>query len=216
MKRIVQEAGALGLTVVGAFHPEPEDIAPEGIATLVLLGPGGPDMWSRFTSDPEYHDNADHAMDRWSERVISGLARSLEARAFFPFGGPPWHPFQRWAAKAEGAVVSPVAMQATAARGLWTSYRGALGFPARLDLPETDRPDPCAPCPKPCVDACPVGAFQDGTYDIPRCVTHVRSEAGMACLQGCLVRRACPAGKGMMLPTEQRAFHMAAFLRAQS
>lgn len=207
---------AEGLAVVGAFHPEPEDLAPDNAATLILLGPGGPEMWAAFSESPELEDGAEHPMDRWSRRVITALAQSLGAEALFPFGGPPWNPFQRWAVRGEGAVSSPVQMQATASRGLWASYRGVLAFTTHLDLPEVIHKNPCASCAAPCLTACPVGAFSGGQYDVPKCTAHVRSEAGEACLSGCLVRRACPAGKALALPELQRKFHMTAFLRAQS
>lgn len=216
LKQIEDAAAAEGLAVVGAFHPDSEDLAPEGSGTLVLLGPGGPEMWAAFSHSPECADGAEHPMDRWSRRVISRLAASLAAKPLFPFGGPPWMPFQRWAVRGEGAVSSPVQMQATAGRGLWTSYRGALTFEDRLDLPGALHADPCAPCPSPCRTACPVGAFAEGRYDVPACVAHVRSEAGAACRSGCLVRRACPAGQPLNLPEMQRKFHMTAFLAAQS
>ncbi|MEM7423378.1 MAG: ferredoxin [Pseudomonadota bacterium] len=204
-----------GLAIVGAFHPDPQDLPPEGTATLFLLGADGPEMWAHFSASPEFCDGAKHPMDRWSRRVISALARDLGAGAFFPFGGPPYAPFQRWAIRAEGARSSPVAMQVTGARGLWTSYRGALAFGARVDLPGTPFHDPCRRCPAPCLSACPVDAFDAGRYDVPACTAHVRQAAGTECRTGCLVRRACPAGESLALSDAQKSFHMAAFLAAQ-
>ena len=152
-------------------------------------------------------------MDRWSARVIGALADRLDATAFFPFGGPPWAPFQRWAAAAEGAVVSPVAMQASPTRGLWASYRGALGFTRAFEVPRPGA-SPCLDCPAPCLTACPVDAFAGGSYDTKACVAHVDGP-GVDCRDGCLVRRSCPAGAALDLPVAQRRFHMAAFLAAQ-
>lgn len=210
---------ATGLGLVGAFHPGPEDATLEGIGTLILLGPADGAMWAEFQASPERGDGDPHPLDRWSRRVIDGLASLLGAQAFYPFGGPPWHPFQRWAARGEGAVPSPVAMQATHRRGLFASYRGALGFSERLVLGVSFAPDPCPDpcleCPAPCLNACPVNAFANGRYDVPSCTAHVTSSEGALCRDGCLVRIACPAGAGMALPVEQLAFHMAAFIRAQ-
>ena len=207
---------AAGLGVVGAFHPVEGDGAPQGIATLLLLGPAGPAMWQAFRAAPEAADGLADPLDRWSRRVVGGLADRFGGAAFFPFGGPPWHPFQRWAARGEGAVVSPVAMQASPSRGLWASYRGALGFAVRLALPQRSVAGPCLGCPAPCLTACPIDAFAGGTYDVPACVAHVLGDAGADCRGGCLVRRACPAGATMELPAAQRAFHMSAFLAAQA
>ncbi|MFK7944750.1 MAG: ferredoxin [Paracoccaceae bacterium] len=215
LEDINEAAHAQGLAIVGAFHPGTDDLAPEGTGTLVLLGPGGPEMWAAFCASAEFGDGAAHPMDRWSRRVISRLAQGLGAEQLFPFGGPPWSPFQRWAAQGEGAVSSPVQMQATSERGLWTSYRGALAFTGRLELPVPVHTNPCEDCPAPCLTTCPVDAFADGRYDVPKCTAHVRSDRGEACRSGCLVRRSCPAGQAINLPDAQRKFHIDAFLRAQ-
>lgn len=216
MSRIVPERSiGHGLAIVGAVRAAdyPDALVPEGIATLFLLGPDGPNMWTAFSAAPEAKDGAPHPMDRWSKRVIEELATAMAAKAFFPFTGPPWHPFQRWAAAGEGAVTSPVAMQASPRRGLWASYRGAIGFAEDAD-PSVPGPSPCLNCPAPCLTACPVNAFADGAYDTATCVAHVDGD-GHVCRDGCLVRRACPAGAEMKLPVAQRQFHMDAFLRAQ-
>jgi hypothetical protein len=216
LAEIAAAVGRIGLGPVGVFHPEPADLVPDDLQTLVLLGPADAAMWEMFRASAEAQDGLPDPLDRWSRRVIGGLADELGARAFFPFDGPPWHPFQRWAARGEGAVVSPVGMQATSRRGLWASYRGALGFAAWLSLPPRQLASgPCLGCPAPCLTACPVDAFAGASYDVPRCVAHVAGEAGAACRDGCLVRANCPAGVGLQLPVVQRAFHMGAFLRAQ-
>jgi epoxyqueuosine reductase len=207
---------ATGLGVVGWFHAAEGDGVPEGLATLLLLGPTDAALWQAFCAAPERADGRPDPLDRWSRRVVEGLAAQLGGAALFPFGGPPWHPFQRWAARGEGAVVSPVAMQAAPLRGLWASYRGALGFAERIALPPPSMIDPCRGCPAPCLTACPVDAFAGGAYDVPRCVAHVLGGAGQACRGGCIVRVSCPAGAAMKLPPGQRAFHMAAFLTAQA
>lgn len=215
MAHLVSIIRETGLAAVGAFHPGPEDAAPDGVRTLVLLGPANGRMWAEFQASKEAEDGGADPLDRWSRRVIDALAARLGAQSFYPFGGPPWHPFQRWAEKGEGAMRSPVAMQATPQRGLLASYRGALGFSEHLALGAAPGQSPCLGCPAPCLMACPVNAFRDGRYDVPACVAHVILPAGAACRNGCLVRMACPASAGADLPVEQRAFHMAAFLRAQ-
>jgi epoxyqueuosine reductase len=209
-------AAAHGLAVVGAFHPESGDGAPDGIATLCLLGARGGAMWPVFRASSEAGDGQPDPLDRWSERVIGELARTFGGIALFPFGGPPYQPFQRWGIRGEGAVPSPVGMHVTPARGLWASYRGALGLRVALALPAHGDANPCEGCPAPCRTACPVGAFAGGRYDVPRCVAHITSLAGTDCRErGCLARRACPAGRDAAPPAEQCRFHMAAFIRAQ-
>lgn len=213
---VARAVAAEGLGPVGAFHPRRGDGVPDGIGTLVLLGPDDGAMWRAFQAAPEAADGLPDPLDRWSRRVIDSLAARLGAVALYPFGGPPWHPFQRWAVLGEGAVASPVAMQATPSRGLWASWRGALGFSATLALPERRFVDPCLGCNAPCLTACPVGAFSGGGYDVAACVTHLGNDGGAACRAGCLVRQSCPAGASVGLPAGQRAFHMAAFLSAHA
>ena len=202
-----------GLGVVGAFHPDASDGSPEGTGTLVLVGGQGDAMWRIFTQSPEFVDGRPDPLDRWSRRVIEDVATGLDARALFPFGGPPWLPFPRWAERGEGARPSPVAMLVSASRGLWLSYRGALAFPDRLALAPPASGDPCRACPQPCRSACPVGAFTAAGYDLARCLAHVRSRAGRACHEeGCRVRHACPAGAAARPSAAQCRFHMEALI----
>jgi len=209
-------AAAHGLEVVGAFHPADGDGAPDAIATLCLLGARGDRMWAAFSASSEAADGRPDPLDRWSARVVGGLAVALGGIALFPFGGPPYQPFQRWGIRGEAAVPSPVGMHATPRRGLWASYRGALGFDVALVLPPQTDTNPCAPCPAPCRTACPVEAFAGGRYDVPRCLAHITVPEGAECRErGCLARRACPAGRDAEPPAGQRGFHMAAFIRAQ-
>lgn len=207
------ELAARGLRVVGGFHPGPEDGAPAGTGTLLLVGADGDRLWAVFSGSPEAGDGRPDPLDRWSRRVLTAVAAAQGGEALFPFGGPPHVPFVRWAALGEGSRPSPVAMPVSPGRGLWASYRGALAFAGRLALPEVPREDPCAPCPRPCLSACPVDAFAGGAYDADRCAAHLSSPEGAPCRDGCLVRAACPVGQAPPLP--QRRFHMAAFLAAR-
>ncbi len=212
---LAPEARAVGLAVRGAFHPEAADDAPEGCGTLVLLGPDEPDFWALFTGSDEYRDGLPDPMNRWSERVVGGLAADWGGSALFPFGGPPWRPFLRWATRAGTAHASPVGLLVHNSAGLFISYRGAVALPRRLDLPRPAA-SPCIDCPAPCLTACPVGALGAGhDYDVPACKAHLATPAGAECRNGCLVRRACPVSQGFGRRTEQSAFHMSAFLGTQ-
>jgi Fe-S-cluster-containing hydrogenase component 2 len=102
--------------------------------------------------------------------------------------------------------------------GLWHAYRGALAFADHIDLPPPDlRPSPCDSCAdKPCLSACPVGAFSTAGYDVATCVTHIPAPAGAECMNnGCLARRACPIGPQYRHTQEQAQFHQRAFLASQ-
>lgn len=204
---------AEGLAVVGAVHPGPVDGAPPGTQTLLLIGADGARMWPVFAAAPEYADAAPDPLDRWSRRVLDRVAAAHGATALYPFTGPPWQPFLRWAAIGERTRPSPVKMPVSPSRGLWAAYRGALALPRRLALAAEARSDPCLACPAPCLSACPVDAFAGPAYDVVACVGHAAGPQGSACREGCLVRRACPVGEAPL--GAQRRFHMAAFLAAQ-
>ena len=213
---------AHGLRPRGGFHPAPGDGVPalaggRAAGTLILAGNVGPDMWRVFAAAPEFGRDPD-PLDRWSERVLGVLAGLWGARALFPFAGPPCYPFVAWAKRAEAVVESPLGMLIHPDHGLWHAYRGALAFAGRIDLPPRDpRPSPCAACAdKPCLAACPVGAFRGAGYDVESCVKHIRAPSGAQCMNdGCRARRACPIGRERAYQGAQARFHMDAFLRAR-
>jgi hypothetical protein len=209
-----------GLVPRGAFRLEEGE--PQGaladVRTIVLAGMAGRDGWAAFAASPEAADGLDHPLDRWSRRVIEGLAGELDARAFFPFGGPPFLPFQQWARRAEPVHPSPIGVLIHPRYGLWHSYRGALGLGEALAVPELEAtPSPCDSCSgRWCLKTCPVGAFSAAGYDVAACGGHVASAAGADCLgSGCGARRACPVGLEHAYGPEQADFLMRAFLRAQ-
>lgn len=122
---------ATGLSARGAFHVEADDEVPRGprggaARTVILVGNTGSTFWSVFRRSPEFRDGLAHPLDRWSERVITGLARELGGHAVFPFKGPPFYPFQQWARRAEALSPSPLGMLIHPEYGLWHAYRGRL------------------------------------------------------------------------------------------
>lgn len=216
-----------GLLARGAFHPAPGDGVPGDPGTLVLAGHAGPAMWRAFAGSMP---DGPGPLDTWSRGAIGDVASRHGATALFPFGGPPYLPFQRWAARAEPVSPSPLGMSIHPRYGLWHGYRGALAFAARLPLPprgETASPreaceareaaSPCEACAdKPCLSACPVAAFKGAQYDVDACAGHLRTPEGQDCMTGsCRARRACPVGQDYTYEPDQAAFHMRAFLAAR-
>lgn len=201
-----------GLSYRGAFHAEASG------KTVVLVGFVGSQNWPAFAISPEATDGQPNPLDRWSTRVTTAIAGSLGATPLFPFDGPPFLPFQRWAQQAEPVHPSPLGILIHPDWGLWHAYRGALAFADWIDLPPPDpRPSPCDGCAdRPCLTACPVGAFTSAGYDVPACVTHIAALAGAECMGvGCLARRACPVGAEHRHVPAQAEFHQRAFLGAQ-
>ena len=179
-------------------------------ATLVLLG-AGPGFWPVFTASPEHADGAPDPIDRWSRRVIGGLAPG--ARAVFPFDGPPYAPFLAWARASGAAWDSPVGMLVHDRAGLMISYRGALRFEGELPLPPRPASAPCTACAAPCTTACPVDALSAARgYDVAACHAFLDTAEGQDCLtRGCRARRACPVSESFGRDPAQSAFHMKAF-----
>ncbi|MEM0949817.1 MAG: ferredoxin [Pseudomonadota bacterium] len=203
-----------GLDVFGALHPCSDDGLPSDIQTLVLLGPSEPGFWDHITSQPEFADGAPDAIDRWSRRVIGGLACDLGGKAYFPFTGPPWRPFIDWAKRSGRAWASEVGILVHDTAGLMVSYRGALGLRDRLALPKPGL-RPCESCSaKPCLSACPAVALTSDGYDVAACRDYLATPEGSDCLDsGCRVRRACPVSQSYGRRPEQSSYHMRHFAR---
>lgn len=178
--------------------------------TLVLIGPDEPRFWSHFAQSDEFSAGMSDPLDRWSKRVLAGVADALDCQAVFPSDGPPFHPFFTWALRTGRFWASPIGFLVHDTMGLFASFRGALILPGSVAA--TPGVKPCNTCAaQPCVTACPVGAFADG-YDVQKCKAHLSTPQGADCItEGCRARRACPVGKGNRLPA-QAAFHMKAFL----
>jgi len=217
---IVRAIEQCGLAAQGAFALDDGERqgALADVATIALVGLAGRRGWAAFSASPEARDGAADPLDRWSRRVVDALAAGLGARTLYPFDGPPHWPFQRWARRAEAVHASPLGLLIHPDDGLWRGYRGALAFAGRLAFPpRRATTSPCETCvARPCLSACPVGAFTAAGYDVAACAAHLRRPAGRPCMErGCLARRACPVGAEQAHERAQAAFHMRAFLAAR-
>ena len=159
LARLSRTLDGHGLLFRGGFYPGPRDRVPGETGTLVLVGNAGPDLWRVFA---HHRRDEPHPLDAWTRRVLTGVGRRFDARILFPFGGPPYHPFQRWARRAEAVYPSPIGPLIHPEYGLWHAYRGALAFTDKIALPpKRRRANPCQSCrDRPCLGACPVDAFQ--------------------------------------------------------
>lgn len=218
------ELRARGLEPRGAFHPHEDAFSKDGDGvpllpdgrrpgTLVLAGSVGASAWATFVR--ERRDEPD-PLDRWSARALHAVAERFGALVLLPSAGPPYLPFQRWAARAGPVHATPLGLLIHPDYGLWHAYRGALAFAERLALPPRDpRPNPCDACrDRPCLGACPVSAFTAAGYDDASCAAQLASGRGERCFEaGCLARAACPVGAEHRYPPEQAQFHLDAFVR---
>lgn len=199
------------LLILGGFSDSVNPPVTPDCKSLLLLGPAA-DFWDMFQHSPEWQDQAPDAMDRWSVRVIGGLAKELGGTALYPFGGAPFQPFFSWALKSGRAWQSPVNLLVHSEAGLMVSYRGALALPFEVTLPPAPS-KPCDTCDQPCLTACTPRALTGRGYDVPACKAHLASESGKENMElGCSVRRACPVSQSYARMREQNAFHMRSFM----
>src|SRR3990167_3950924 len=127
---------------------------PGGSRRVVMRGPAEPGCWAHVRAHPEW--GGVDPVDRWSRRVIGGMACDLGAKALFPFGGPPYHPFYQWALRTGRVWDSPVRLLVQAEQGLMVSFRGVLALKQVIEVPAVAA-RPCDSCAKPCLAACPPG-----------------------------------------------------------
>ncbi len=216
---------AVQLEPRGALRCTEDDQIPVSVAgaparSMVLIGTSGSGFWPAFNTARATLGQEPQPLDTYSRQVITTLAREFNAQAWFPFGGPPWLPFQRWAQRAEAVHTSPIGPLIHPQYGLWHAYRGALSFtrvlPGITDPPA--EPHPCDSChDKPCLSTCPVAAFSVQGYAVPVCIGHLQGPAGRPCMEtGCLARQACPVGVGYHYQPEHAQFHMRAFRAAHA
>ncbi|AZL58755.1 ferredoxin [Tabrizicola piscis] len=199
------------LEVLGGFAVDQDEAGlPAGTRTVLLLGPLEPGFWPHLTAQPEWDGQPD-PVDRWSRRVIGRLACDLGAKALFPFGGPPYHPFYAWALRTGQVWDSPVRLLVHARQGLMVSFRGALALKEAVAVP-APAPRPCDTCPAPCLTACPAKALTGAGYDVPACHAFLNRAEGQDCMTGgCQVRRACPLSQSYARLPKQSAYHMRQF-----
>jgi hypothetical protein len=186
--------------------------------TVILIGNVGSELWDRSGAEIAALDDP-HPLDRWTRNVIEPVAAAIGGPALYPFGGPPYWPFQRWAERAEGVRQSPIGIQIHPEFGLWHAYRAAILVPGTIALPRRESGHPCDTCAdRPCLSRCPVNAFSPAGYDVDGCVTHlvaVQSDPGSCSDVGCLARLACPVGAAWRYRPEHARFHMDAFVKAR-
>jgi len=189
-------------------------------ATLLLIGNAGSSIWDAFSQSPEYADDLTDPLDRWSTRLGNKLATEFSGEVLFPFTGPPFHPFSSWAKRANIAVSSPLGLSLHLDYGLWYGYRLALALPQPIKpVPALSNPiNLCIDCStKPCLNTCPVDAFNDGVYRYQQCVVFLSEHLDGECNKsGCIARHACPNGTKYRYEPEHAQFHMRAFIASQT
>jgi hypothetical protein len=221
LSSIAGKLGRHGLILRGGFNFTPDEAAPLGPSaspakSVLLVGQAGDAPWPHFLrwrrSQPQDLTNP---LDTWSREAIGEVAGEFDARVVYP-SQKPYLPFQQWAMRAEGLKPSPLGILMHPEYGLWHAYRGALLFDVEIPIQAPQEViHLCDLCPgKPCMKACPVGAYSPDGFAYQACLDHVRGPSGEPCRTGgCLDRNACPYGTAYRYPADEQAFHMAAFMR---
>jgi len=216
-KNIVEAFEGTGLKVRGGFQSTNE-YGLGDIQSVVMIGNAGPSMWSRFKKETDEKQRVEnkHPLDQWTEKIVKEKANKLDAVAIFPFQGPPYYPFQKWAIKSENLFTSPLGILIHPEYGLWHAYRGALGFTKTINFPVIAKQSiPCENCTdKPCLTTCPVQAFDKCGFNDGVCATYLKTdEAQKSCMQhNCQARLACPIGQEYHYGKDHGRFHMEKFL----
>jgi hypothetical protein len=219
LAKIVAALSSHGLILRGGFSFSSKDDPPAGPSgapakSVLLVGQAGVAPWPHFTRwRGRQAADLPNPLDTWAREMIGDVAEEFGARAVSP-SDRPYLPFQQWAMRAEGLKPSPLGILMHPEYGLWHAYRGALLFDVEIptQAPETvvHLCDLCVA--KPCMKACPVGAYSATGFAHGDCLAHVRGPDGAPCREtGCLDRNACPYGTANRYPPDVQAFHMRAF-----
>ena len=217
LTRLDARIAGLGLACAAASIREADD----GVPTLADGSPPARSSWSAMSAQasgsgcgPRRKPSGPDPIDRWTARVLAGLADAV----LFPFGGPPHHPFQRWARRADPLLAaSPLGILIHPEFGLWHALRGAPAVPRAAGAAggASQRQALARPAlAKPCLTTCPVEPSAHGGYDVTTCRTYLRTLSGQPCMiQGCQARLACPVGRAYAYRGGLAQHHMRAFAR---
>lgn len=193
--------GDAARSVAAPRAPLPADPAPvlEGAASVLVVASGGSAFWERLQTEAELR-GLEHPIDALGQRLIGAALPALPAGArLLTQAEADTLDLRRLAALAGVGWVSPVLeLLLHPEYGPWVSIRGVVTLPVRLQPTVlASRPwDPCGPCAKPCLDACPVSAYGRGhAFDVERCARHrLADEPSGPCASRCASRDACVVG----------------------
>jgi hypothetical protein len=210
-----------GLLILGSLKLLATDRVPtlSGDRTansLLMIGNAGSSMWRPFTRSPEYGDGKPEPLDRWSRRIGTDIAEKLDGKPIFPFDGPPYPPILSWAARTGRVAASRIIISLHQQFGLWHAYRFVLVLPdvGDVDTSKSGLRSACLDCiDMPCLDVCPVDAFDGEHYQVGKCVEFLGVNKKSSCrVQGCKARRVCPVAKEFHYLPDHARFHMDAFV----
>lgn len=193
------------------------DIISAGKRTDIAVGSAGQPFWDKLSQSKEWLEGHDHPVNSYTARMINPLLRTDDGEdVIFVFDDDAPNFVELWPKTFPGIAQSDLGLMIHPDYGLWMGARAHIILPqAYFKFEHADRFDPCTACiEKPCLSACPVGAFTGPReFDFRACGAHLKTNP--ACFYGgCDARAACPYGQSWQLPKDQAEYHQNRFRTA--
>jgi epoxyqueuosine reductase QueG len=185
--------------------------------SAILAGFAGRSFWKilqKFLREnPEFGDSQEDWIDDYTVLKFMSAAEILEDekvnyRIAFPFGSTSLLlDFSKLGELGGVGVKSLLGILIHPEYGSWISLRGAII--TDLEFAHYDEPlssfNPCPPCSKPCISACPANTVSHKGWNYTACMNFRLSDD--TCMTNCASRRACPYGRKHQYSEEQLAYH---------
>lgn len=189
-----------------------------GARSIILTGFAGRGFWEVFNRflarNAGFIEKRENPIDDYTRAVFGGLTPALETpagagyRTVFPFGKDALDlDFVRLGTLGGVGVPSLLGLLLNPVYGTWISLRGAVVTDTEFDTYDTPIKgfEPCPPCEKPCISACPAHTVSEYGWDWEACMKHRVSTD--VCSDKCASRLACPYGKQHAYTADQIAHH---------
>ena len=164
--------------------------------SVVVIGTGGTGFWSLLTREER---SLHHCIDRVTVRRMRSVREALSGdnhKIIFPFRSTGMRfSFRRLAEMAGfGPADTVLGILIHPEFGPWISIRALIITEAQIEPDVVEHSfDPCSPCDKPCISACPAHALTRESFFIEACGRELATSEG--CHGGCQSRYACIYGK---------------------
>ncbi len=203
----------VGLNVVGVADGRGHEAVLPGCRSVLVFASGGTALWEAMCADlaahPTHLSAETHPLDAFVARAITSADPAPPAsRRWIRCAAEPeaFVDFRPLARDAGLGYSGRMGLLMHPEHGPWVGLRAACFTTEVLavDGPLTGE-GPCPGCPGHCAQACPGGAFPEGSLDIRKCATfHRRSDR---CLGQCEARLACPEGAASRHGALQHRYH---------
>ncbi|MCL4245593.1 MAG: hypothetical protein KJ002_10760 [Candidatus Dadabacteria bacterium] len=195
-----------------------------GAKSIILVGFGGSSFWKTFNAyldkNPVFRERHTDLIDSYTVLNMGRAGELLDAAGIghalvYPFGENALGiDFVTLGRLGGAGVESLLGILIHPVFGTWISLRAAIITDA--EFAEYDRPlegfNPCPPCEKPCIAACPAHTVSESGWDWKACMEW-RLDTDV-CSERCASRVACPWGSEERYGPEQMAYHHSFVLKS--